>query len=156
MKSRLILVCVVVAISIGLLSCSPSTPAAPSQVSVEVTCDDFAANQHVSKEVTVANGGSITVNLCSNPTTGFKWDSPQIADLTVLEQTDHQVMPAESSGGPTSPPGGPPPPPGEPGEEEWTFKALKDGQTTVSIEYSRPWEGGEKGTWTFELTVVVK
>ena len=149
MRSRLILTCVVVAISIGLLSCTPATPAVPSQVSVEVTCDDFAANQHISKEVAVANGGSVTVTLCSNPTTGFKWDSPQIADPTVLEQTDHQVMPAQSSGGP-------PPPPGAPGEEEWTFKALKNGQTTVSIEYSRPWEGGEKGTWTFELTVVVK
>ena len=153
MRSKLILICVIVAISLGMLACSstttPTTPAAPSQVSVEATCDDFAANQHISKEVTVANGGSVTVTLCSNPTTGYNWDSPQIADQTVLEQTDHKVMPAQSSGGP-------PPPPGAPGEEEWTFKALKDGQTTVSIEYSRPWEGGEKGTWTFELTVVVK
>jgi len=24
------------------------------------------------------------------------------------------------------------------------------------MEYGRPWEGGEKGVWTFNLTVTVK
>jgi len=24
------------------------------------------------------------------------------------------------------------------------------------MEYSRPWEGGEKGVWTFNLSVTVK
>jgi len=46
--------------------------------------------------------------------------------------------------------------PGTPGEEVCTFKALKKGETTISMEYSRPWEGSEKTTWTFVLTVVVK
>ena len=45
---------------------------------------------------------------------------------------------------------------GTPGQEVWTFEALKKGSSTVSLEYDRPWEGGEKGEWTFELTVVVK
>ena len=41
------------------------------------------------------------------------------------------------------------------GVENWTFKALAKGETTISMEYSRPWEGGEKAAQTFELTVVV-
>jgi len=49
-----------------------------------------------------------------------------------------------------------PPPPGTPGQEVWTFKALKVGESVISVDYSRSWEGGEKGEWTFVLNVLVK
>jgi predicted secreted protein len=49
---------------------------------------------------------------------------------------------------------GPPPPPGTPGQEVWTFNALKAGESTISLDYS--WLGGEKGEWTFVLNVVVE
>jgi len=143
MKSKLILMCAVVAISLCLFACFPT----PKQVSVEVSCDDFMKLQHISKEVQVAAGESFTVTLCSNPTTGFEWESAQISDQTILQQTDHKFVP---------PPERPEPVEGEAGKEVWTFKALKNGTSTISIDYSRPWEGGEKGAWTFVLTVVVK
>ena len=142
MKSKLILVCAVTAALLCLFACSPK------QASVEVSCDDFMKLQHISKEVQVPAGDSFTVTLCSNPTTGFQWsESAQIDDQTVLQQIDHKFVSPESE---------PPPPPGTPGQEVWTFQTLKKGKTTVSMEYSRPWEGGEKGTWTFVLTVTVK
>jgi len=142
MKSKLILVCAVAAALLCLCACSPK-PA-----SVEVSCDDFMKLQHISQEVEVPVGDSFTVTLCSNPTTGFQWsESAQIDDQTVLQQADHKFISPQSE---------PPPPPGTPGQEVWTFQALKKGKTTVSMEYSRPWEGGEKGTWTFVLTVIVK
>ena len=143
MKLKLILVGVMAAISLSLFACSPT----PKQASVEVSCDDFMKLQHISEEVEVAVDGSLTVTLCSNPTTGFQWESPQITDQTVLEQVDHKLVMPESE---------PPPPPGTPGQEVWTFKALREGESTISIAYSRPWEGGEKGAWKFDLTVVVK
>lgn len=144
MKSKVIIMGAVVALSLGLLACTPAAKA----VSVEVSCDDFYDQNHISRAVEVATGDSFTVTLCSNPTTGFIWsESAQISDQTVLQQTDHQLVMPESE---------PPPPPGTAGQEVWTFKALKKGETTVSLEYSRPWEGGEKGAWTFNLTVVVK
>jgi len=143
MKLKLILVGVMAAISLSLFACSPT----PKQASVEVSCDDFMKLQHISEEVEVAVDGSLTVTLCSNPTTGFQWESPQITDQTVLEQVDHKLVMPESE---------PPPPPGTPGQEVWTFKALREGKSTISIAYSRPWEGGEKGAWKFDLTVVVK
>jgi predicted secreted protein len=65
----------------------------------------------------------------------------------MLEEVDHQFMLPGSE---------PPPPPGTPGQDVWTFKALKAGESTVSIAYSQPWEGGEKGTWTFVLSVSVQ
>lgn len=144
MKSRLILMCVLAIISLLLLACSPP----PKQASVEVSCDDFMKNQHIIQEVEVPVDGSLTVTLCSNPSTGFRWsEKAQISDQTVLEQVDHKFVSPESE---------PPPPPGTPGQEIWTFKALKKGTSTTSLEYSRPWEGGEKGEWTFVLTVIVK
>ncbi len=143
MKSKLILVCAMVAISLFLFACLPAS----KQASIDFSCDDFMKDQHISGETEVSVDGSLTVTLCSNPTTGFQWESAQITDQTVLEQVDHKFVSPESE---------PPPPPGTPGQEVWTFKALKEGESTISIAYSRPWEGGEKGAWTFTLTVVVK
>jgi len=144
MKAKLILICAVGVLSLFLFACAP----APKQASVEVSCDDFYQQQHISNEVAVAVGGTVTVTLCSNPTTGFIWsETAQISDQSVLQQTDHKLVMPESE---------PPPPPGTPGQEVWTFQALNKGTSTVSVEYSQPWEGGEKGEWTFVLTVTVK
>ena len=96
-------------------------------------------------EVEVAAGGSVTVMLESNPTTGFSWsEDAQISDPAVLEQVSHEyVAPDSEMVGAT-------------GQEVWKFKALKEGKATVYMEYSRPWEGGEKAEWTYTLTVTVK
>lgn len=146
MKAKLILTCAMVAISLCLSACSPAS----KQVSVETSCDDFIklppGERSISKEAQVAVGDSFTVTLCSNPTTGFQWSKPaQISDQIVLEQVDHEFIPPEAKDVE-----------GAAGKEVWTFKALKKGTSSVSMEYSRPWEGGEKGAWKFVLTVVVK
>jgi predicted secreted protein len=39
--------------------------------------------------------------------------------------------------------------------EFWTFKALMKGTSTISMEYSQPWDGGTKKAQTFSLTVTV-
>ena len=141
MKAKLILICAVGVLSLFLFACAP----AARQASVEVSCDDFSQQNHITKQVKVGAGGTVTVTLCSNPTTGFEWESARISDQTVLQQTDHRFVSPEAEGLV-----------GAAGKEVWTFKALKKGTSTVSVEYSRPWEGGEKGEWTFNLTVTVK
>jgi len=138
---------VVVLASLGALLCVLSCSCAPTEASVEVSCDDFGALEHVSKEVVVAVGGTVTVTVCSNPTTGFQWAEAEIGDDAVLEQRDRQFIAPEAK---------PPLPPGSPGKEVWTFTALKKGTSTVSFEYGQLWEGGEKAGWTLDLTVVVK
>jgi len=144
-----------VIMALSLLACSPEAAEepvspAPNKVSVAVTCDDFMNQKHISKQFEIQTGGSLTLTLCSNPTTGFLWsEMAQISDQTVLKQVDHEFVPPEDLGDR-------PPPPGSPGEEVWTFKALKEGTSTISMEYSRPWEGGEKAEWTFVLTITVK
>jgi inhibitor of cysteine peptidase len=117
--------------------------------SISVSCDEFSADQGISKEIQVSAGSSVTVTLCSNPTTGFQWGQAQIADPTVAAEADHKfVEPNQSVDGQLLM--------GAPGQDVWTFKALKKGSTTISMDYSRPWEGGEKAEWTFNLTITVK
>jgi len=142
MKAKLVLICAVGVLSLFLFACAP----AARQASVEVSCDDFSQQNHITKQVEVGAGGTLTVTLCSNQTTGFMWsETAQISDQSVLQQTDHRFVSPEAEGIV-----------GAAGKEVWTFNALKKGTSTVSVEYSRPWEGGEKGEWTFSLTVTVK
>jgi len=136
-----------VAISPCLLACSPAS----KQVSINASWDNFIEEQHISKEVEVPVDGSLTIALYSNPTEGRQWsEPPQISDQTVLREVDHRYEPARALGCM-------PPPPGTGGKEVWTFKALEKGMSTISMEYTHPWEGGEKEPMlTFVLTVVVK
>ena len=145
MKLKLIMVGLMVVLALALFACSSPVS---TGVYVEVPIDDFMNQKHVSGQVEVAAGESFTVTLGSNPTTGFQWaEEAQSSDTGVLKQVDHEFIGPKSE---------PLPPPGTPCQEVWTFEALEKGTTTMSLEYSRPWEGGEKGEWTFQLTVNVK
>lgn len=141
MKLKLILTCLMVAIPLSLFACS----AAPEPLPVDAVDASYAG-----KEVEIAVGGSLTVTLESNPTTGFQWsESAQISDQSVIEQLDHEFMAPEDLDDR-------PPPPGTGGKEVWTFKALKKGTSEISMEYRRPWEQGVQPASTFTLTVLVK
>jgi len=100
------------------------------------------ANQEV--ELTV--GDSWTVTLESNPTTGFQWQLVSNTDEAVLELADHKYEPSEDALAGVC---------GAGGKEVRTFKALKKGKSTITLEYSQPWEGGTKAAETFVMTVVV-
>ena len=137
MKTKLILIFTMMAISLCLLSCSST----PKQVSVDAS--------YKGKEVPIAVGGLLTVTLESNASTGFQWELKEISDETVLKQVDDKYEGASAKSNDA------PPTVGAPGKEIWTFKALEKGKSTVSMKYSQPWEGGEKAAETFDLTVVV-
>jgi predicted secreted protein len=96
--------------------------------------------------IELAVGETLTVTLESNPTTGFSWALAANSDEAVLQEVDHEYVADASAETPLA---------GAGGVENWTFKALAKGETTISMEYSRPWEGGEKAAQTFDLTVAV-
>ena len=108
----------------------------PKQVSADASSSG--------KQIEIAAGGSFTVTLDSNATTGYSWELKGISDNAVIEKTDNRYD-APTSGLM-----------GAGGKEVWTFKALKAGTTTLSMEYSQPWEGGQKGANSFNLIVIVK
>ena len=144
MKSKLIIAGLVIVLALSLLACSASS----GEVLTGISCDDFMNRKHISEQVDIASGEFFTVTLCSNPTTGFQWwEEAQISDTNVLKQLQHEFR---------SPGTEPPPPPGTPGQQVWVFRAQKKGTSTIYLEYSRPWEGGEKGEWTYTVTVNVK
>ncbi len=143
MKMKIVFLVAVMIAVLGLFACTTQTSS--RNASVEVSIDDFTNVNTITKEVELASGGTLTVTLGSNKTTGFQWsEQAEIADPSILEQTSHQYIAPQSSVE------------GAPGKEEWTFMALKSGLTTISMEYSRPWEGGEKEVWKFNLTVNVR
>jgi inhibitor of cysteine peptidase len=119
------------------------TPVAPSVRAVDESFNG--------KEVKMTPGELLQVSLDSNPTTGFKWELIGISDIIVLEKVSdifERPMIKQQEGSP--------PIVGAGGKEFWSFKALKKGTATVSMAYSRPWEGGEKGVNKFSLSVVVE
>ena len=138
MKKRfMVLIAVVAIMSLGLFGCSSAGPAASSAVSV----DDSSSG----KQVEIAAGGTLTVTLESNQTTGFQWELKSVGDTSVLQSQGDTYNAPEDTGMV-----------GAGGEEVWTFKALKPGTSSLSMEYSQPWDGGTKAGQTFVLNVVAK
>jgi inhibitor of cysteine peptidase len=141
MKTKLVILGVLALLSLSLFACTP----AASADSVAVSIDDFNNQNNITREITVSAGGSFKISLESNATTGFSWpEQAEIGSTTVVEQTKHEFITPTSDAL------------GAPGKEVWTFKALQKGTTVIAMQYSRPWEGGEQATWTFNLTVTVK
>ena len=95
------------------------------------------------KQVELSVGQSLVVTLESNATTGYSWALVQNSDDSVLNETGHEYIAPQTTLI------------GAGGKEEWTFKALKKGTSTISMGYSRPWESTPP-VETFDLTVVVK
>lgn len=151
MKNKILLALALISVLLVTLSCSnvnaqkpENTPPANQEITI-TNADDFAQNAHIQKQIDVAKGASIVITLVSNASTGFSWnENAVIADTGILQQTNHQQIAAGSNK------------PGAAGSEQWSIKALKSGQTTIHLEYGRPWEGGEKAVWTLDVTVTVK
>jgi inhibitor of cysteine peptidase len=141
MKVKLVVLGLLALMSLSLLACT----AVAAADSVAVSIDDFGNQNNITREITVSAGGSFKISLESNATTGFSWpEQAEIGNTAIVEQTGHEfIAPAGDLMG-------------APGKEVWTFKALEKGTTVIAMQYSRPWEGGEQGAWTFNLTVTVK
>ncbi len=120
----------------------------PSYTTISISIDTFQNQPHIDAVMNAVVGEELTVTLGSNPTTGFGWSEfAEISDETIVQQTSHKYVGKEYEE---------PPPPGTSGEEVWTFKALKKGTTTISIEYSRPWIEEDIGHWTVTITANIK
>lgn len=95
------------------------------------------------KTVEVAKGNDLKVVLESNPTTGYSWQVKEV-NASILKQVGDPEFKPDSSAI------------GAGGKETLTFNAASAGQTTLKLEYRRPWETEEPAVNTFTLTVVVK
>jgi inhibitor of cysteine peptidase len=152
MKSKLIAILVVIGLllvaSVACAKVEGADGVPPNtHKNYEVTIDKFMKDKDITGTIEINKGDSLTLILGSNPSTGFSWtEKARIIDPGVIKQTRHEFVDPASEN----------PLPGAAGQEVWTFESVKAGTAKVSVEYSRPWEGGEKAEWTFELTVTVK
>ena len=115
--------------------------------SIEFSCDSFLETNHISLSYSPEIGpeDTISIILCSNPSTGYSWpENACIDNISVLRQVDHRYVYPEVDA------------PGASAKEVWTFEGIKKGLSGVTMEYSRPWEGGDKVEWTFNITINVR
>lgn len=126
-----------------LTACSATQAAEP----LGATCDQLQATRTVEQSSVVTAGSDLTVILCSNPSTGFSWEDPQLADTAVLQLVDRSYQaPGDATMEIVGAAGG----------EVITLHAVAAGTTTMTISYSQPWAGGTKGEWTYRLSVTVQ
>ena len=127
----------------AVTACSASQAAGPAGA----TCDQFASTPSITQSRTIEVGAELTVVLCSNPSTGFAWDEPQIADAALLEVVDRNYQAPDQATLPII---------GAAGGDVLTVRGLEPGTTTLSLRYGQPWEGGAQGEWTYSLEVTVR
>ena len=87
-------------------------------------------NTEDSTMITTKVGEEFTITLDSNPTTGYQWKlSDNLTEGIVKFVKSEYVAPETEMVGAG-------------GKEIWTFKGVRPGETTVDLEYVRPWETG--------------
>jgi predicted secreted protein len=131
---------------IGLVAVG-CTSAVAKATEMGASCDQFGTQKIITQTTEMAVGDQVKVTLCSNPTTGFSWQEPEISDTAAVSLAD------KSFGAPTSASA---PVVGAAGTENITLKATAKGTSTVVLRYSKPWVGGTSGEWTYTLTVTVR
>jgi predicted secreted protein len=132
-------------VGVAVTSSTPEpSPDATSQVGLSIDCDAFEAQPLQEARVEVPSGDDLVMTLCSNPSTGYAWSDPVVADSAILLVTGATAEPAIS------------PLPGAAGTQSWTFRAGQPGSTMVALSYDQPWDGGETGAWRVSVEVVVR
>jgi inhibitor of cysteine peptidase len=133
-----------IALAAILLGACSMAMGSPGKSTLAASYEEFTQTKNISKQITVNEGSELLVNLPSNPSTGYSWTEPAVERPDVLAQVKSEyVAPGATSVGSA-------------GNQIWTLKASGKGTTTFKTGYSRPWEGGEKDEWTFQLIVTVQ
>ena len=143
MKTNAAIFGAVAAIAILAASCSAAM-GSPKQTTIGVAYSEFSEGKDISKAVTIAEGSDLIVKLAASPSTGYGWTQASIGTPAILTQIESKYVAPDTNAL------------GAAGTQVWTFRASEKGKTTVKMDYSRPWEGGEKAEWTFQLTVTVQ
>lgn len=103
------------------------------------TVNAVAADNGSTKELQV--GDTLILTLDSNATTGYTWVIDPAVDATLMTVKDEYIAPVT-----------PPNMVGAPGQQKFTFNALKAGTVELKMVYKQNWEGGQKGQ-SFTMTI---
>ena len=140
MKLRRLSLLLIIILMLTLVSCFVTS----KETHVAISCDGFRDNPTgIRNEFTIEVGDKVYVELCSNPTTGFKWSYEMTGTPSIIEE-DYDFQ--ESVNDLT----------GSPGVEKWTFEGIEKGTARIMMEYSQPWDGGIKNEWIYQLAITVE
>jgi predicted secreted protein len=152
-KITFLVLAIVLLVPLAAFGCQGESGNGADDVTIQFSCDDFAAQNHITRDVTLDKSGSLTVVLCSNPSTGYQWEENATISMVagsgqVIRLTSHNYEAGQANSEEMVV--------GAPGEDTWVFDPQNKGEATVSFSYGRPWEGGEKDAWSLSLYVTVE
>lgn len=101
-------------------------------------CDESDNNTRVILYV----GDTLSIRLHSNVTTGYSWNTAELPNT--LQEVDSKTESGKSGRL------------GEPGFQFFTFKAAAPGQSTLKLNYFRPFEKDSPPKKTFRLSVSIE
>ncbi|OGN98993.1 MAG: hypothetical protein A2Y89_00185 [Chloroflexi bacterium RBG_13_51_18] len=111
---------------------------------IELSLENFSAQNNIVKNVELGKSDSLTVRLGSNPTTGYEWGDAEISNAAVIAQKSHDYIAPDTELM------------GAPGTDVWVFESQGTGSATIKFSYGQPWENGEKDAFTLTINVTVK
>jgi len=91
--------------------------------------------------ISVSNGDTFVIALDANPTTGYSWQAAPNPNVEFVKSK--QVQGSSNAIG-------------APGTQQLTFKAVKTGSSTLTLNYLRPFEQGVPPVQTEQFDVTVK
>jgi len=98
------------------------------------------------KTVKVAVGGTVTLTLEANPTTGFSWEKTDKVDKDILKLERNDYKQNANPAGMV----------GVGGRTTIVYRALKKGKAKIDLTYMQPWEPDSQFNTNYTVTVEVE
>ncbi|OBK67551.1 protease inhibitor I42 family protein [Mycobacterium sp. 1165178.9] len=144
MRVRLLVTVAVLMLS-TVVGCHFASRNPPSTKTLQVPMNEVLTQSEIKQDITLSVGNTLVVELGSNYTTPYRWNpDTKIGDASIIKQLSHEFVPPTSDAL------------GAPGNEEWTFSALKPGTTAASTSYTSFVGKDAKPACTYTLTVTVQ
>ena len=124
MRSILLLVSVLSLLTLLSIGCA-------EQPSATVVAPEIKQYSNPAQPIIVSVGDQFEIDLDSNETTGYSWTDNEIYDKEMLQLVNSQYLPGQTDRV------------GAGGKQVYLFKALKAGDTQITLTYKRSWEKTE-------------
>ncbi len=135
---RIASACTGIALTLSLGACQ--TPSSESHDSMTHKAIDTSTNRQAKV------GDTISIQVRSNPTTGYTWNLAEPVDNEHLQLLGSTYQVDSHKPGMT----------GVGGTETWNFKAMKAGNANIQLNLARSWEKGIKPAQTALYHIEIK
>ena len=109
-----------------IFSCSNSTITQSQESPKPILVNENIIQPVNSSEIDVNLGEEFVIVLDGNPTTGYQWMTENI-DEAFIKFLSSKYEPSSNT-------------PGSGGRYVWTFRAVSQGKSNITMKYLRPWE----------------